>query len=117
MKKIIFALFLTFASGVATADTFEIGWDRPGFDYTNFELNNPREILCQWQCQKNSGKCKAWTFVNPGVQGTKARCWLKYAIPRAVPNKCCTSGYITGDDASAEPMISEEEEIIPTEVE
>ncbi len=80
-------------ASLALADTFEIGWDRPGYDYSSYDLSMPREILCQWKCQQDV-KCKAWTFVNPGVQGKYARCWLKYAIPKAVPNSCCTSGYI-----------------------
>lgn len=88
-----FALGLFLISAIATADSFEIGWDRPGYDYSNFELKNPREILCQWSCQKD-GRCRAWTFVKPGLQGPYARCWLKYAVPRAVRNTCCTSGYI-----------------------
>lgn len=90
----IFALVAClFASSSSFADTFEVNWDRPGLDYKNFDLNNPREILCQWSCQQDR-RCKAWTFVNPGVQGPKARCWLKWAVPRAVPNRCCTSGII-----------------------
>lgn len=92
LKFIAFFMFV-FAGSQSFADTFEIGWDRPGYDYYNFELNNPREILCQWQCQKDR-RCKAWTFVNPGVQGTLARCWLKYWVPKAVRNNCCTSGII-----------------------
>lgn len=90
--KMAFIVALTAFSGLAHADTFEVGWDRPGFDYNNFELKNPREILCQWSCQKERYKCKAWTYVKPGVQGVYARCWLKFAVPRAVPNPKCTSG-------------------------
>lgn len=93
MLKALIAFTLISVGGIAHADTFEIGWDRPGFDYTNFELNNPREILCQYRCQTDN-RCRAWTFVNPGVQGVKARCWLKYRVPTAVRNNCCTSGYI-----------------------
>jgi hypothetical protein len=93
MLKALMTLGVAFTSSMATADTFEIGWDRPGYDYANFEMNNPREILCQWRCQQDS-RCRAWTFVNPGVQGPRARCWLKHAVPAAVRNSCCTSGII-----------------------
>lgn len=82
-----------FASSLSFADTFEVNWDRPGFDYSNFDMNSTREILCQWSCQKDR-RCKAWTYVKPGIQGPKPRCWLKWAVPRAVPNTCCTSGII-----------------------
>lgn len=93
MLRMIITLTFVLTSAAAAADTFEIGWDRPGYDYSSFELNNPREILCQYRCQTDN-RCRAWTFVNPGVQGPRARCWLKYAVPPAVRNSCCTSGYI-----------------------
>lgn len=95
-RRLVFlsCMFALFAALPAFADTFEVGWDRPGFDYSNFDLNNPREILCQWSCQKDKVRCRAWTFVNPGVQGPKARCWLKFAVPRPVRSRCCTSGII-----------------------
>lgn len=93
MSKLLIALSFIFMSTVSTADTFEVGWDRPGWDYSNSEMFNPREILCQWKCQQDS-RCKAWTFVKEGIQGTKARCWLKNRVPKAVKNSCCTSGII-----------------------
>jgi len=93
MGKLLVALSLLFTGAVATADTFEVGWDRPGFDYKNWDMNNPREILCQWGCQKES-RCRAWTFVKPGIQGKLARCWLKDRVPTAIKSKCCTSGII-----------------------
>ena len=34
----------------------------------------------------------AFTYVNPGVQGPNARCWLKNAVPAPVPETCCVSG-------------------------
>lgn len=97
MKKItllatLVALF-ALLSPAAQADTFEIGFDRPGLDYSNFELVNPRAILCQWSCQKDR-RCRAWTYVKPGFQGRNARCWLKHSVPAPVRNTCCTSGII-----------------------
>lgn len=93
-SKLLGLGLLIFAAHGAMADTFEVNWDRPGYDYSSFELNNPREILCQWSCQKARGRCRAWTYVNPGVQGPKARCWLKDRIPKPVRSNCCTSGVL-----------------------
>lgn len=93
MRTLALIAFVLLAGATASADTFEIGWDRPGYDYSNFELRNPREILCQWRCQQDR-RCRAWTFVNPGLQGAYARCWLKNRVPRPVRNSCCTSGII-----------------------
>lgn len=86
--------------GVAAAQ--ENKADRPGSDYRNFELEplragDPPSFSdhaandCAWACQQE-GNCKAWTFVAPGVQGRNGRCWLKNAVPAAVPCPYCTSG-------------------------
>ena len=93
MGKLLVVLGLLCTGAFATVDTFEVGWDRPGFDYHSHDMNNPREILCQWACQKDS-RCRAWTFVKPGIQGPLARCWLKNRVPAARKNSCCTSGII-----------------------
>jgi hypothetical protein len=47
--------------------------------------------MCQQQCADNA-PCRAWTYVNPGVQGPQARCYLKGSMPVEVANACCTSG-------------------------
>jgi hypothetical protein len=65
--------------------------DRPGSDYVNFDLSAPTPGLCRNSCNSDTN-CKAWTYVNPGVQGAKARCWLKNAVPAPVPSSCCVSG-------------------------
>ena len=93
LKHTLIALLFTFVGGFAMADTYEANTDRPGYDFSNFDLVAERPIVCQWQCQKNK-RCKAWTYVKPGFQGPTPRCWLKTRAPRAVPNKCCTSGII-----------------------
>ena len=66
-----------------------IGIDRPGRDYRNFPVSSSSE--CQHACNAE-GKCQAWTYVKPGVQGASARCWLKHSVPEPVHNNCCTSG-------------------------
>lgn len=72
----------TGASGAAGTDCaptnpiFEYAVNRYGNDYRNFELDKACPELCAQQCE-NDNRCKAWTFVRPGVQGAKARCWLK----------------------------------------
>jgi hypothetical protein len=70
---------------------FEQNVDRPGSDFQNFDLPEPNPALCRDYCLRN-GLCRAFTYVNPGVQGPNARCWLKNSVPRAFPNNCCVSG-------------------------
>jgi hypothetical protein len=65
--------------------------DRPGNDYKVFYTNN------EWDCHEacaNDPKCITWTFVKPGYQGPKGRCYLKNAVSPEVTNKCCMSGFI-----------------------
>jgi hypothetical protein len=68
--------------------------DRIGGDFTNFELSRARPELCQAACEKH-GKCKAWTYVKPGIQGPNARCWLKSIVPKPISSRCCISGVKT----------------------
>lgn len=84
----------------AGAVLVEPGADRAGNDYRNFEVGNADlrdqpELICQTACQKDA-QCRAWTYVKPGVQGPKARCWLKTAVPAVRANNCCVSGVMTG---------------------
>ncbi len=69
----------------------ELNTDRGGQDYRNFELEGERYIDCQAACQ-NDNSCRAYTYVPPGVQGAKARCWLK----NGVPTNRYTAGMISG---------------------
>lgn len=71
--------------------TFEAGIDRPGGDYSNFELAAPDAGLCASACSADR-QCAAWTYVQPGVQGTPAHCWLKSVSAPPQPNGCCISG-------------------------
>jgi hypothetical protein len=69
----------------------EDGTNRPGSDYSNFDLPEARPELCLAACARDV-VCQAYTYVRPGVQGPSARCWLKDAVPSPVANACCTSG-------------------------
>jgi hypothetical protein len=75
----------------AAAAPFEMNVDRPGYDYQNFDLPQPRPELCREACLRE-GQCQAFTYVNPGVQAPAARCWLKMSVPPATPSDCCISG-------------------------
>ncbi len=59
----------------------------------NFEVDSGlfADTVCPASCEKNAF-CKAWTLVKAGIQGPKARCWLKNTIPAKSVNSCCTSG-------------------------
>ncbi|MFC6742263.1 PAN domain-containing protein [Methylobacterium tardum] len=87
-------------NSIGLANQFsEPGIDRPGNDYKNFDIPPPQPgtlgsdgpDICELNCNRDQ-TCKAWTYVNAGVQGPRPRCWLKTVIPSAVRNGCCTSG-------------------------
>jgi hypothetical protein len=65
--------------------------DRTGEDYRDFDLDSPDPTICGDACM-NEARCRAWTYVRPGVQGNKARCWLKGSVPDPTPDANCVSG-------------------------
>jgi hypothetical protein len=52
-------------------------------------------------------QCAAFTYVNPGVQGPNARCWLKNQVPPPVAAACCVSGakFGGGQPVQSEPWV------------
>ncbi|WP_301015802.1 PAN domain-containing protein [Mesorhizobium sp.] len=79
--------------GDSTLSTAETGVDRPGHDYDRFDLEPTIAGFgpCKSACESDAN-CKAWTYVKAGIQGPKAICWLKSAVPPPTPNGCCVSG-------------------------
>ena len=73
------------------AVSMEPGVDRPGSDYRSFEIAAANPEYCRSACQSEA-QCRAYTYVNPGVQGPNARCWLKSTVPAGTPRGCCVSG-------------------------
>lgn len=87
------SLLLAIALSPASAAEVESGYDRPGNDYNRFEMEPSIGGFapCQSSCEADN-KCKAWTFVKAGIQGSKAVCYHKSPAPKRVKNKCCVSG-------------------------
>ncbi|TWO68431.1 hypothetical protein FN976_22630 [Caenimonas sedimenti] len=90
-------LSLLLGSFAAPAAAYERDSNRPGSDYRNFELRRADPQACQAECDGDK-RCDAWTYVKPGVQGARARCWLKDSVPRRRNDECCVSG-LRSDDA------------------
>jgi len=78
-------------SAIAQNSTFERNIDRPGSDQYSFNLTRPNARDCRNVCLIDFN-CRAWTYVEPGIQGPQARCWIKYTVPAPQPNTCCVSG-------------------------
>ncbi len=96
---VLIMIFSVWAEHVLAA--WETQTDRPGMDYKNFSIDSSIEAFvavkkCEDAC-KNDPQCKAFTYVNPGVQGPHSRCWLKNGVPAKVPKDGCTSGVVRPD--------------------
>lgn len=65
--------------------------DRPGNDFLSFPIAKTIPQLCKQACINNV-RCRAWTYVRPGVQGPDPVCYLKDPSPTPVSNACCISG-------------------------
>ena len=90
-SRLLVSLFVLGLGASAHAQSVELSTDRPGLDYTSFDLPSADYRHCEAACA-NDGRCKAWTYVQPGAQGPSARCWLKHSIPGAVGSDHCISG-------------------------
>jgi hypothetical protein len=79
------------ASASTSQYAMEQGIDRIGDDYRDFDLTTPNPALCAQACM-NEARCRAWTYVKPGVAGDKAHCWVKNRVPPPTPDANCVSG-------------------------
>jgi hypothetical protein len=76
----------------AFVGTFEPSTDIPGSDYRVGALATADPKLCQAACARDES-CTGFTYVNPGVQGPTAICYLKEGVlERKTGEACCTSG-------------------------
>lgn len=77
--------------------------NRPGADYDRFHINDNRPDRCKSECERDPGRCKAWTYVRPGIQHKLAVCYLKSVVPAPAPDNCCISGVVIGAPPPAPP--------------
>lgn len=76
------------AIGPASAQT---GYDRPGGDYTTFQVPNGDPAACATRCERE-GRCRSWSFSYPSTTHPSAMCRLKREIRPRVKSACCVSG-------------------------
>jgi hypothetical protein len=86
------ALVLLALAAPALAASEEYYTDRPGGNLKMYELEEGEaHVTCSARCDAYSG-CESWTYVKPGIQGPKGRCYVKTGVPAPVRNNCCVSG-------------------------
>ena len=106
MYRKMLLLMLTIGCGIAgyaSAAQLEANVDRPGGDYRVFDLPAPNPQLCVAACEQD-GRCRAFTYVQPGAQGPNARCWLKDEARSPVGgNPSVISGLVRGGAVARTP--------------
>jgi hypothetical protein len=84
--------------------TMEVNTDRPGQDYrTNADVPSPE--ACAAICAGEE-RCRAFTWVKPGVQGPGPYCWLKAAVPVPAAAQFAVSGIKTSPPAAPRTAVS-----------
>jgi len=85
-------LIITGFLHVGECAEYEPDIDRPGMDYSSYDLSIPDWTFCKSSCDSDP-RCIAWTYVKPNTtQGPQAHCWLKNSLPAKKANTCCISG-------------------------
>lgn len=73
-------LMVVAAPALAATATIEQGVNLLGMDYAN--APSLSAIECRNRCLLDQ-RCRAYSYINPGVQGPQGRCWLKSGCPVA----------------------------------
>jgi PAN domain-containing protein len=75
----------------AAAPAFaQVGFDRPGSDYSNFIVRSGDPATCAARCERDQ-RCQAWSFSYPRTAAANAVCWLKSKVTARVEDACCMS--------------------------
>ncbi len=82
-----FTLLLAFAAPASA----QVGFDRPGGDYTNFVVRSGDPAVCAARCERDP-RCRTWSFSYPTGGVPNGICWLKSQVTPWRPNPCCVSG-------------------------
>src|SRR6266850_4666010 len=86
----LIALTFCFLLAGAAPSGAQVGFDRPGGDYTSFAVRNGDPAVCALRCERDA-RCRAWSFNYPTSEGG-AVCWLKSQVPQRVEEPSSVSG-------------------------
>lgn len=64
----------------------EIDTDRIGADYSNMSISKADPDICKQICAVDE-QCQAFTYVRPGLEGDRARCYFKNGVPSTTPRE------------------------------
>ena len=87
---VVIGLLVVTALGVVRAQA-QVGFDRPGGDYTHVELRSGDPAGCAARCERDQ-RCRAWAFNYPMDENSTSVCWLKSQVPERVTAAFSVSG-------------------------
>jgi hypothetical protein len=73
-----------------SSSSAQVGFDRPGGDYTSFPVRTGDPAQCALRCEREA-RCRAWAFDYPTGESA-ATCWLKAQVPARVEQPGGVSG-------------------------
>lgn len=84
---VLVSLALIFAAPTSWA---QVGFDRPGDDYSSFSVRAGDPVICALRCEREA-RCRAWSFSYPDGKDA-AVCRLKSQVPARVEEPGTVSG-------------------------
>jgi len=69
----------------------QVGFDRPGGDYTSFVVRSGDPSACAARCERDA-RCRTWSFSYPASENANAVCRLKSEVRPRAEDACCVSG-------------------------
>ena len=90
LAPMIGLLALALCAALAPARA-QVGYDRPGGDYSSSTVRNGDPAVCAGRCERD-GRCRAWSFSFPRTLHVHATCRLKNRVPSRLEDACCVSG-------------------------
>lgn len=69
----------------------QVGYDRPGGDYSSAPVGRGDPAVCAARCDRDKS-CRAWSFSYPRTLARDAMCRLKNTVPAVKEDSCCVSG-------------------------
>jgi hypothetical protein len=88
MRRLVLALCAVVV--LAPAAWAQVGFDRPGGDYSSFVVRSGDPALCAARCEREQ-RCAAWSFSYPRTTAVNAICRLKGEVTARVEDACCVS--------------------------
>jgi PAN domain len=68
----------------------QVGFDRPGGDYSSFSVRAGDPMVCALRCEREA-RCRSWSFGYPTAESA-AVCWLKAQVPARIEESDSVSG-------------------------